>query len=180
LSPWFKITARSGIVEGTTSHACGRHPMTIRYWLMKSEPDTFSLDHLAAMPEHTTMWDGVRNYQARNMLRDDMKCGDLAFFYHSNCAEPGIVGIVEVVRAAHTDPSAFDPESPYFDPKSDPDKPRWYVVDVRLKQRLKRNITLGELKTAPELAEMTLVRRGNRLSVLPVTPAEWKFILDLE
>lgn len=147
---------------------------------MKSEPDTFSLDHLAAMPQRTTMWDGVRNYQARNMLRDDMQRGDLAFFYHSNCAEPGIVGIVEVVRAGYPDPSAFDPESPYFDPKSDPGQPRWYVVDVRLKQRLKRTITLGELKAAPELASMALVRRGNRLSVLPVTATEWEFILDLE
>ena len=154
--------------------------MSTRYWLMKSEPDTFSLDHLAAMPQRTTMWDGVRNYQARNMLRDDMQRGDLAFFYHSNCAEPGIVGIVEVVRAGYPDPSAFNPESPYFDPKSDPDQPRWYVVDVRLKQRLKRTITLGELKVAPELAGMALVRRGNRLSVLPVTAAEWEFILDLE
>jgi len=180
LSPWFKITTRSGIVEGTTSHARDRHRMSIRYWLMKSEPDTFSLDHLAAMPQRTTMWDGVRNYQARNMLRDDMQRGDLAFFYHSNCAEPGIVGIVEVVRAGYPDPSAFDPESPYFDPKSDPGQPRWYVVDVRLKQRLKRTITLGELKAAPELASMALVRRGNRLSVLPVTATEWRFILDLE
>jgi predicted RNA-binding protein with PUA-like domain len=180
LSPWFKITTRSGIVEGTTSHARDRHRMSIRYWLMKSEPDTFSLDHLAAMPQRTTMWDGVRNYQARNMLRDDMQRGDLAFFYHSNCAEPGIVGIVEVVRAGYPDPSAFDPESPYFDPKSDPGQPRWYVVDVRLKQRLKRTITLGELKAAPELASMALVRRGNRLSVLPVTATEWEFILDLE
>lgn len=179
MSPWFKITTRSGIVEGTTSHARDRHRMSIRYWLMKSEPDTFSLDHLAAMPQRTTMWDGVRNYQARNMLRDDMQRGDLAFFYHSNCAEPGIVGIVEVVRAGYPDPSAFDPESPYFDPKSDPGQPRWYVVDVRLKQRLKRTITLGELKAAPELASMALVRRGNRLSVLPVTATEWKFILDL-
>ncbi len=180
MSPWFKITTRSGIVEGTTSHARDRHRMSIRYWLMKSEPDTFSLDHLAAMPQRTTMWDGVRNYQARNMLRDDMQRGDLAFFYHSNCAEPGIVGIVEVVRAGYPDPSAFDPESPYFDPKSDPGQPRWYVVDVRLKQRLKRTITLGELKAAPELASMALVRRGNRLSVLPVTATEWEFILDLE
>ncbi len=180
MSPWFKITTRSGIAEGTTSHPRDGHLMSIRHWLMKSEPDTFSLDHLAAMPNRTTMWDGVRNYQARNMLRDDMQRGDLAFFYHSNCAEPGVVGIVEVVRAAYPDPSAFDPESPYFDPKSDPDKPRWYVVDVRLKQRLKRTITLGALKAAPELAGMALVRRGNRLSVLPVTPAEWNFILGLE
>ena len=152
----------------------------MNYWLFKSEPDTFSVDDLARARRSTSPWDGVRNYQARNMLRDDMQRGDLAFFYHSNCAEPGVVGIVEVVRAAYPDPSAFDPESPYFDPKSDPDKPRWYVVDVRLKQRLKRTITLGALKAAPELAGMALVRRGNRLSVLPVTPAEWNFILGLE
>jgi len=151
-----------------------------RHWLMKSEPETFGLDHLAKMPKRTTMWDGVRNYQARNMMRDDMKRGDLVLFYHSNCAEPGVVGLCEIVREAYPDPSAANPASPYYDPKSDPANPRWVVVDVRLKRRLKRTITLTEMKAAPELANMPLVRRGNRLSVMPVTPAEWSFILSLE
>jgi len=154
--------------------------MSTQHWLMKSEPDTFSLDHLAALPGAVTMWDGVRNYQARNMIRDDMHVGDLAFFYHSNCAEPGIVGIVEVVRAGYPDPSAFDATSPYFDPGSDPAKPRWYVVDVRLQRRLRRTITLAEMKAVPALADMPLVRRGNRLSVMPVGAAEWTCILSLE
>jgi predicted RNA-binding protein with PUA-like domain len=178
LSHWFKITARSGIVEGTPFS--GRFGMTVRHWLMKSEPETFSLDHLAQMPKRTTMWDGVRNYQARNMIRDDMRVGDLVFFYHSNCAEPGIVGLCKVVRAAYPDPSAANPESPYYDPKSDPANPRWVVVDVQLTRRLKRNITLTELKSAAPLGNMALVRRGNRLSVMPVTADEWAFILSLE
>jgi len=178
LSHWFKITARSGIVEGTPFS--GRSGMTVRHWLMKSEPETFSLDHLAKMPKRTTMWDGVRNYQARNMIRDDMHVGDQIFFYHSNCAEPGIVGLCKVVRAAYPDPSAANPESPYYDPKSDPANPRWVVVDVQLTRRLKRNITLTELKSAAPLANMALVRRGNRLSVMPVTADEWTFILSLE
>lgn len=152
----------------------------MRHWLMKSEPETFGLDDLAAMPKRTTMWDGVRNYQARNMMRDEMRRGDLVFFYHSNCEQPGIVAICDIVRAAYPDPSAADPTSPYYDPKSDPAQPRWVVVDVRLKRRLKRTITLAEMKDAPALAAMPLVRRGNRLSVMPVTPAEWEFILSLE
>lgn len=152
----------------------------MRHWLMKSEPETFGLDDLAAMPKRTTMWDGVRNYQARNMMRDEMRRGDLVFFYHSNCEQPGIVAICDIVRAAYPDPSAADPTSPYYDPKSDPSQPRWVVVDVRLKRRLKRTITLAEMKDAPALAAMPLVRRGNRLSVMPVTPAEWEFILSLE
>lgn len=154
--------------------------MPMRHWLMKSEPDTFGLDHLAKMPKRTTMWDGVRNYQARNMMRDDMRRGDAVFFYHSNCDEPGIVAVCEIVREAYPDPSAANPQSPYHDPKSDPANPRWVVVDVQLKRRLKRTITLAEMKAAPELANMALVRRGNRLSVMPVTPTEWTFILSLE
>ncbi len=154
--------------------------MKARHWLMKSEPETFSLDHLAKMPKRTTMWDGVRNYQARNMIRDNMRVGDQVFFYHSNCAEPGIVGLCEVVRAAYPDPSAANPESPYYDPKSDPENPRWVVVDVQLKRRLKRTLSLTELKAATTLANMALVRRGNRLSVMPVTADEWACILSLE
>jgi predicted RNA-binding protein with PUA-like domain len=154
----------------------------MRYWLMKSEPDTFSIDDLAKAPRQTTGWDGVRNFQARNMLRDQMKRGDLAFFYHSSCDVPGIVGIVEVVKEGYPDPSAFDRRSRYYDPDSDPDAPRWYMVDVRLKRRLKRVITLEELRAhaEKELKGMLLLRRGNRLSITPVEGAHWKFILSLE
>ncbi|HEY8509618.1 MAG TPA: EVE domain-containing protein [Steroidobacteraceae bacterium] len=154
----------------------------MRYWLMKSEPDTFSIDDLAKAPRQTTGWDGVRNFQARNMLRDQMKRGDLAFFYHSSCDVPGIVGIVEVVKEGYPDPTAFDRRSRYYDPDSDPAAPRWFMVDVRLKRRLKRVITLEELRAhaEKELKGMLLLRRGNRLSITPVEPAHWKFILTLE
>jgi predicted RNA-binding protein with PUA-like domain len=150
------------------------------YWLMKSEPDVFGIDDLAARPGRTEPWDGVRNYQARNMMRDQMKPGDCVFFYHSNCAEPGIVGIAEVVSNGYPDPTAFDPRDPHYDPKSDPERPRWFLVDVRFVRRLDRIIPLKELKGRPELAEMPLVQRGNRLSVMPVTEVQWKFILSLE
>ncbi|WJW75871.1 EVE domain-containing protein [Thiohalobacter sp. IOR34] len=152
----------------------------MNHWLMKSEPDVFGIDDLQQAPGGTDHWDGVRNYQARNMMRDQMKKGDLVFFYHSNCAEPGIVGIMKVVREGYPDPTAFDPEEKYYDPKSDPDKPRWYMVDVKFVRKLKRNIPLAELKACPELAEMPLVRKGNRLSIMPVTKAQWDFILSLE
>lgn len=151
----------------------------MNYWLFKSEPDVFGIDHLMEMPKRTEHWDGVRNYQARNMMRDGMRKGDLAFFYHSNCAEPGIVGIVEIVRGGYPDFTAFDPDTKYFDPKSDPDNPRWYMVDVKFKRRLERTITLAELKEHPELEGMPLVRKGNRLSVMPVAPEHWEFILGL-
>ncbi len=152
------------------------------YWLMKSEPHVFGIDHLVATPNQTEPWDGVRNYQARNMMRDEMKVGDQVFFYHSNCAEPGIVGLMEVAREAYPDHTAFDPEAKYFDPKSDPDKPRWFMVEVRYVRHLGRNITLAELKahTDGPLAGMPLVRPGNRLSVMPVTPEQWDVILSLE
>lgn len=152
----------------------------MKYWLMKSEPDVFGIAHLRDRPKQTEHWDGVRNYQARNMLRDDMQKGDLAFFYHSNCAQPGIVGIVKIVRAGYPDHTAQDPESKYYDPKATPDNPRWYMVDVKYVRTLRRTITLDELKQAPELAEMPLVRRGNRLSIMPVTTQQWEFILTLE
>jgi len=152
----------------------------MNHLLMKSEPDAFGIDDLATRPKRTEPWDGVRNYQARNMMRDQMKRGDLVFFYHSNCAEPGIVGIAEVVREGYPDHTAFDPECKYYDPKSDPDNPRWYMVDVRFKRKLKRTITLHELKPHPQLADMPLLRKGNRLSVMPVDEAHWKFILALE
>jgi len=150
----------------------------MNHWLMKSEPDAFSIDDLAAVDSEP--WDGVRNYQARNMMRDQMKLGDRVFFYHSNCKVPGIVGIAEVVREGYPDHTAFDPEAKYYDPKSDPDRPRWYMVDLKLVRRLARTITLQELKEHPELADMPLVRKGNRLSVMPVSEAEWHFILGLE
>ena len=150
------------------------------YWLLKSEPDVYGLDDLAAQPGQTDHWDGIRNYQARNFIRDGMARGDQAFFYHSNCKVPGVAGIVEIVREAYPDPSAFDPESPYHDPRSRPDAPRWYMVDVRLVRRLDRTIPLAELKANPHLSEMPLVRRGNRLSVMPVTEAQWRAILDME
>jgi len=152
----------------------------MNYWLMKSEPDVFGIDDLRKRPKQTEPWDGVRNYQARNMLRDQMKKGELAFFYHSNCAEPGIVGIMEIVRACYPDSSAFDPDDHHYDPKSSPDAPRWFRVDVRFKRKLRRTITLAELKEQPKLAGMGLLARGNRLSVMPVTAGQWDFILDLE
>jgi predicted RNA-binding protein with PUA-like domain len=152
----------------------------MQYWLMKSEPDTFSIDDLCQRPGSTEHWDGVRNYQARNMMRDQMKLGDQVFFYHSNCAEPGIVGIMEVVREGYPDFKAFDPSDPHFDPKSTSDNPRWFMVDVTYVRRLARTLMLKELKEQAELADLALVRRGNRLSIMPVTKAQWDFILSLE
>ena len=151
------------------------------YWLMKSEPDVFGLEHLEKMPKKTEHWDGVRNYQARNFMRDGMKVGDEILFYHSNCEVPGIVGIARVVREAYPDHTAFNPEAKYYDPKSDPDNPRWYMVDVQFVRRLKRNISLHELKGhAEQLPDFPLLRKGNRLSVIPVSEQAWKYILDLE
>ncbi|MDZ7751757.1 MAG: EVE domain-containing protein [Gammaproteobacteria bacterium] len=154
--------------------------MAKQYWLMKSEPNEFSIDDLEARPHQTEPWDGVRNYQARNMMRDQMKKGDRIFFYHSNCDVPGITGIAEVAGKSYPDATAFDPEDHHYDPKSDPENPRWYLVDVKFVRKTKRTIPLAELKDHPELADMPLVRRGNRLSVMPVTPEQWKFILSLE
>lgn len=152
----------------------------MNYWLMKSEPDAFGIDDLSARPSQTEHWDGVRNYQARNMMRDQMRIGDQVFFYHSNCSEPGIVGIAEVVKEAYPDFTAFDPDDKHFDPKSQPDKPTWFMVDVRFVRKLKRTISLCELKSLPELAELALVRRGNRLSIMPVTAEQWQRIIALE
>jgi len=150
----------------------------MNHWLMKSEPDAFSIDDLKRRKQEP--WDGVRNYQARNFMRDDMRPGDPVFFYHSNCAEPGIVGIAKVVTDAYPDPSQFDPDSKYFDPASSRAEPRWMLVDVAFVRKLKRTITLKELQALPELADMALVRKGNRLSVMPVDAAHWKRILALE
>lgn len=148
------------------------------YWLMKSEPNEFSIDDLEKCL--TEPWDGVRNYQARNMMRDQMKADDLILFYHSNCEVPGIVGIMKVVKEGYPDDKAFDPGDPHYDPKSDPENPRWYRVDVGFVRKLKRVISLKELKQCPELAEMPLCRKGNRLSVMPVSKTEWDFIGGLE
>jgi predicted RNA-binding protein with PUA-like domain len=152
----------------------------MNYWLMKTEPSVYGIDHLAAEPNRTDHWDGVRNYQARNMMRDQMKLGDQVFLYHSNCKEPGIVGIMEVVREGYPDHTAWDPESRYHDPKSTPDNPRWFMVDVKLVRPTRRTIPLTELKRFPELEDMPLVRKGNRLSVMPVTAEQWDFILGIE
>lgn len=147
---------------------------------MKSEPDAFSIDDLAGRPEQTEHWDGVRNYQARNMMRDEMKIGDQVFFYHSNCSLPGIVGIAEVVKESQPDFTAFDPNDKHFDPKSNPDKPTWFMVEVKFVRKLLRTISLQELKQKTELADLALVRRGNRLSIMPVSQQQWDFILELE
>lgn len=149
------------------------------YWLMKSEPEAFSIDDLASRPNKTEHWDGVRNYQARNILRDSMKKGDLVFFYHSNCNPPGIVGIAEVVKEGYADFTAFDPDANHFDPKSDPNAPRWYMVDIQFKQKFDSILSLELLKTVPSLTSMILLRKGNRLSVLPVSQQEWDTIVKL-
>jgi predicted RNA-binding protein with PUA-like domain len=151
-------------------------------WLLKSEPDTFSVDDLAKAPKQTSAWDGVRNFQARNMLRDSMKKGDLAFFYYSSCAIPGIAGIVSIVREGYPDVTAFNPKHHHYDADSDEQKPRWFVVDVKLVRKLKRVITLEELRAHAEkkLKDFVLLRRGNRLSVMPVTKKDWDFVLTLE
>lgn len=147
----------------------------MRYWLMKSEPSDCSIDDLAAMPEQTVAWYGVRNYQARNFMRDQMTPGDLAFFYHSNCAVPGIAGIVRVSRRAYPDATQFDPASHYFDPKATQEAPRWLNVDVTLVRKT-APVSLAALRAAPELAALRMLQRGNRLSITPVDPAHWKFI----
>jgi len=146
---------------------------------MKSEPSVFSIDDLARRPGRRDSWDGVRNYQARNMLRDIVQPGDGALFYHSSCVEPGVAGVMKVVSAAHPDRTALDRRSDYFDPDSTPATPRWYSVDVQLQRKFRRVITLPELRAQSVLAGFALLRRGNRLSVLPVSGAEWKCILSL-
>jgi len=148
------------------------------YWLFKSEPSCFSLDDLKKRPDGTEHWDGVRNYQARNFLRDRIKPGDRGFFYHSNVAQPAIVGLVEVVREGYPDFTALDPQNDHFDPRSTPGNPVWYMVDVRFQRELPRPVTLAELKEVPELSGMALLNRS-RLSVQPVSAAEWQLILRL-
>lgn len=149
------------------------------YWLFKSEPSTFSIDDLIASPKQTTHWNGVRNYQVRNMLRDDMQVGDQVFFYHSNCTPPGIVGTMKIVKAGYPDSSAWDKKSEYFDAKSTIAKPLWYMVDVCFVKKFKTIISLDEMKQHPELSSMLIARKGNRLSITPVTEKEWKTIIKL-
>jgi predicted RNA-binding protein with PUA-like domain len=147
----------------------------IRHWLMKSEPDEFSIDDLVRAPDQSTPWVGVRNYQARNFMRDGMRIGDRAFFYHSSCAEPGIAGIVEISKLAYPDATQFDRKSPYYDAKSTRDAPRWLHVDVKLVRKT-RLVTLPMLRATPGLADMVVLRKGNRLSITPVTPGEWAIV----
>lgn len=153
-----------------------------QYWLLKTEPSTFGVEHLAAAPRRTTSWTGVRNYQARNFIRDAIRPRDPAFLYHSSCAQPGIVAILEVTRGAYADPSALDPHDPHYDPASGAAAPRWYTFDVRLRRQLKRVISLETLRahTAGPLRDLLILRPGNRLSITPVTAAQWQFILTLE
>jgi predicted RNA-binding protein with PUA-like domain len=150
----------------------------VRYWLMKSEPSVFSIDDLARAPKKTTSWDGVRNYQARNLLRE-AALGDGVIFYHSSADPPAAVGTATIARAAYPDPTQFDPKSDHYDPAAKKDDPRWFVVDVKLDAKFPRAVTLAELRAQPALADMVLLRKGSRLSVQPVTPAEWKVVCKL-
>jgi predicted RNA-binding protein with PUA-like domain len=152
----------------------------MRYWLMKSEPSVFAIEDLALRPRQTESWDGVRNYQARNFLRDGMRRGDLALFYHSSCAEPGAAGIVRIVRAGHPDASARNRRSPHFDPRSTSANPVWFCVDVKLVRTFAHVVPLHAIRNNPALRHMPLVQRGSRLSIMPVTAAEWRAILAME
>lgn len=148
----------------------------MNYWLMKSEPDVFSFEDLKACIKQTEPWDGIRNYQARNFMRDDMQIGDLILFYHSNTNPPGVAGIAEVASKPYPDPTAFDKKSKYYDPKSDPKSPRWILVDVRFKADIVRQVSLEEMKSMPELVNMRALQRGNRLSIMPTTRSEFQAI----
>ncbi len=149
----------------------------MRHWLMKTEPDTFGIEHLARAPGKTTAWDGVRNYQARNMLRDQMKLGDRVLVYHSSCDPPAVAGVARIVREGYPDHTAWDPQSDHFDPKSPKESPRWFMVDIQLETTFDEPIPLSELREMPELKQMELLKRGSRLSVQPVREAEFKAIL---
>jgi predicted RNA-binding protein with PUA-like domain len=151
----------------------------MRFWLLKTEPDTFSFDDLKARPNKTEPWNGVRNYQVRNMMRDEMHMGDLGFFYHSSCAEPGIAGLIRITRDAYPDPTQFDPSSEYFDKGSKPEAPRWLVVDVKWQADFRKFVTLEILRTDPKLADMVILKRGNRLSITAVEKPHWDRICKL-
>lgn len=150
-----------------------------QFWLMKSEPDCFSFDDLLRSPERTSPWDGVRNYQARNFLRDEMRVGDGVFFYHSNISEPAIVGVARVVRAGYPDHTARDPASDHFDPRASVDNPIWYMVDVQALMAFPQAVSRTTMKSHPLLSDMAVLKRGNRLSVLPVEPRHWSVLLEL-
>ena len=150
----------------------------MRYWLMKSEPYKFSIDNFSALPNRTVAWDGIRNYQSRNFMRNQMAVGDQAFFYHSCCKEPGIVGIATVSQAAYPDATQFDPQNRHFDPKATPDNPRWFNVEITLTS-ITRLIPIKELRQYPELSRMRVLQTGNRLSITPIDPVEWWFIMNL-
>lgn len=149
-----------------------------RYWLMKNEPDEYSIDHALAAPEQLMGWNGVRNYQARNFMRDDMQIGDGVLYWHSSCAEPGIYGIARIAGNLRVDTSQFDPADPYYDPKSSPDKPRWLMLDVQALRKT-RPLLIAELREQPELGDMRVLQKGNRLSITPVSQAEWECIMGL-
>ncbi|WP_415797055.1 EVE domain-containing protein [Comamonas aquatilis] len=157
----------------STTSASGR-----RYWLMKNEPDEYSIDHALAAPGQTIAWNGVRNYQARNFMRDEMQVGDGVLYWHSSCAEPGIYGLARIAGNLRVDPSQFDPADPYYDPKSSPDKPRWLTLDVQA-ERKTRPLRIAELREQPDLAQMRVLQKGNRLSITPVSEAEWQRIVQL-
>jgi predicted RNA-binding protein with PUA-like domain len=151
---------------------------TRRFWLMKNEPDEYSIDHALSAPDATIAWNGVRNYQARNFMRDDMQVGDGVLYWHSSCAEPGIYGIARIAGNLRVDPSQFDPADPYHDPKSSPDKPRWLTLDVQALRKT-RPLLIAELREQPALAQMRVLQKGNRLSITPVSAEEWQAIEDL-
>lgn len=148
----------------------------MQYWLFKSEPDAFSIDDLAQKPHQTWHWHGIRNYQARNFLRDQVKRGDLVFFYHSSCKQVGIVGIAEVVKESYPDHTQFDAQSNYYDPKSTIDNPRWVMVDLKFKQKFANILSLSTIKSMPEISEIGLVKKGHRLSIMPVSDVEWQWL----
>ncbi len=148
------------------------------HWLFKTEPDAFGIDDLANMPNQTEHWDGIRNYQARNFLRDEVKCGDLVFIYHSSCKDVGIVGLAEVVKEGYVDHTQFDPEAKYYDPKSSPDNPRWYMVDIKLKRKFKRLLSLQKIKQMDSIQEIGLVKKGHRLSIMPVNESEFDTLMS--
>lgn len=152
----------------------------MRYWLMKSEPDAFSIKDLKKMKNSTSCWDGVRNYQARNFMRDEMKLGDELFFYHSSCKQPGIVGTAKIVKEAYPDHTALDKKSKYYDPKSSEENPRWFMVDIKLKREFKNIISLTTLKASDKLNDFKLLQKGNRLSIIPVSKENWDTIMMME
>lgn len=151
----------------------------MKFWLMKTEPNTFSIADLQERENQVEPWDGVRNYQARNMMRDQMQVGDLAFFYHSNCKVPAIMGVVEICSASYPDFTQYDPDSKYFDPKSNPDKPRWFLVDVKFKEEFAEPISLACLRSHEFLQDMVLLQKGSRLSITPVAAEHWNYVLQL-